>query len=196
MTPVFKKEDELNKENYGPVSVLSHASKIFERIVFNQMNLFFESKFSPQLTGFRKNHSTQNALLNMIEKWKQVLDKVKKVATIFMVLSKAFDTLNHNLLLGKLNAYGFPFNAIKFVPSYLSERFQRVNINNNFGEWCKILLGVPKGLILGPLLFNIFINDIFYFIQDVDICNFADNNSLYFIEDNLKEVKTILKKNF
>ena len=75
MTPVFKKEDELNKENYRPVSVLSHASKIFERIVFNQMNLFFESKFSPQLTGFRKNHSTQNALLNMIEKWKHALDK-------------------------------------------------------------------------------------------------------------------------
>ena len=69
VTPVFKKEDELNKENYRPVSVLSHASKIFERIVFNQMNLFFESKFSPQLTGFRKNYSTQNALLNMIEKW-------------------------------------------------------------------------------------------------------------------------------
>ena len=93
MTPVFKKEDELNKENYHPVSVLSHASKIFERIV-NQMNLFFESKFSPQLTGFRKNHSTQNALLNMIEKWRHALDKGKKVGTIFMDLSKAFDTLN------------------------------------------------------------------------------------------------------
>ena len=113
-----------------------------------------------------------------------------------MDLSKAFDTLNHNLLLAKLDAYGFSFNAIKFVQSYLSERFQRVNINNNFSEWCKILLGVPQGSILGPLLFNIFINDIFYFIQDVYICNFADDNSLYSTKDNLKEVKTILKKNF
>ena len=196
VTPVFKKEDELNKENYRPVSVLSHASKIFERMVFNQMNLFFESMFSPQITGFRKNHSTQNALLNMIEKWRHALDKGKKVGTIFMDLSKAFDTLNHNLLLAKLDAYGFSFNAIKFVQSYLSERFQRVNINNNFSEWCKILLGVPQGSIVGPLLFNIFINDIFYFIQDAYICNFADDNSLYSIEDNLKEVKTILKKNF
>ena len=68
MTPVFKKEDELSKENYCPVSVLSHASKIFERIVSHQMNIFFEYKFSPQLTGFHKNRSTQNALLNMIEK--------------------------------------------------------------------------------------------------------------------------------
>ena len=150
LTPVFKKEGELNKENCGPVSVLSQASKIFERIVFNQMNLFFESKFSPQLTGFSKNHSTQNALLNMIEKWRHALDKGKKVGTIFMDLSKAFDTLNNNLLLAKLDAFGFSFNAIKFVQSYLSERFQRVNINNIFSEWCKILLGVPQGSVLGP----------------------------------------------
>ena len=75
VTPVFQKEDELSKGNYRLVNVFSHASKIFERIVFNQINLFFEEKFSPQLTGFRKNHSTQNALLNMIEKWKHALDK-------------------------------------------------------------------------------------------------------------------------
>ena len=61
----------------------------------------------------------------------------------------------------------------------MSERFQRVNINNSFSEWCKILLGVPQGSILGLLLFNILINDIFYFIQEVYICNFADYNSLY-----------------
>ena len=96
MTPVFKKEDELSKENYRPAIVLSHTSRIFERIVFNQMNLFFGSKFSPQLTGFCKKHSTQIALLNMIEKWKHALDKGKKDGTIFMDLSKAFDTLNHN----------------------------------------------------------------------------------------------------
>ena len=115
MTPVSKREDELSKENYLPVSVLSHASKIFERAVVNQMNVFFESKFSPQLTKIRKNHSTQSALLNIIEKWKHALDKGKKVSTIFMDLSKAFDTLNRNLLFAKLNAYGFSFNAIKFV---------------------------------------------------------------------------------
>ena len=113
-----------------------------------------------------------------------------------MDLSKVFGTLNHNLLLTKLNAYVFSFNAIKFIQSYLSERFQRVNVNSNFSEWCKILLGVPQGLILGPLSFRIFINDIFYFIQDAYICNFAHDNSLYSIEANLKEVKTMLKKNF
>ena len=203
MTPAFKKEDELSKENYRPVNALSHASKIFERVVINQINLFLESKFSPQLTRFHKNYGIQNALLNMIEKWKHALDKGKKVGTIFMDLSKAFDTINHNLLLANylpiyylLNAYGFSFNAVKFVQSYLLERFQRVNTNNNFSQWCKILLGVPQGSILGPLLFDIFINDVFYFTEDAYICHFADDHSLYYIEDNLKEVKTILKKNF
>ena len=117
VTPIFKKEDELSKENYPNVSVLSYASKIFERIVFNQMNLFFEFKFSPLLTGFTKKHSTKNALLNIIEKWKYGLDKSKKVGTILMDLSKPCDTLNHNLLLAKLNVLGFSFNAIKFVQS-------------------------------------------------------------------------------
>ena len=109
-----------------------------------------------------------------------------------MDLSEVFDTLNHNLLLAEINASYFSFYVIKFILSYLSERFQRVNINSSFNEWCKIL--VPQGSILGPLLFNIFVNDIFCFIQDV--CNFADDNSLYSIGDNFKEVKTILKKKF
>ena len=81
-----------------------------------------------------------------------------------MDLSKGFDALNHNLLLDKLNVYGSSFNVIKFVQSYSSKRLQGVNINNNFSEWCKILLGVPQRSILGLLLFNIFINCILCFI--------------------------------
>ena len=127
----------------------------------------------------------------MIGKWKHALDKAKKLG-----LSKACDTLNHNLLLAKLNVYGLSFSVIKFIQSYFSEWFQKVNINSNFSKWCKILLELSQESILRPLLFNIFINDIFYFIQDAYISNFADGNSLYSIEDNFKEVKTMLKKNF
>ena len=132
----------------------------------------------------------------MIENQKHDLNKGKMVGTIFMDPSKTFDALNNNLLLAKLNAYDFSFNAMKFFQSYLLERFQRVNININFSEWYKILLGVSQGSVLGPLLLNIFMNDIFYFIQGAYICNFADDNSLYSIEDNFQEVKTMLKKNF
>ena len=95
----------------------------------------------------------------MTEKWKHSLDKGKKVGTIFIDLSKAFDTLNHILLRAKLNVYDFSFNVIKYIQSYLSERFQRVNINSNFSEWCKILLGVQQESFLGPILFKIIIND-------------------------------------
>ena len=103
---------------------------------------------------------------------------------------------NPNLLLAKLNACEFSFNAIKFIQSYLSQRFQRVNIDSNFSEWCKILLGMQQGSILIPFLFNIFMNGFFYFIEDTYICSFTDDNSLYLIEGNFKEVKTMLKKNF
>ena len=78
VTPDLKKEDELSKENYLPVSILSYTSKIFAKITFNQMNLFFEFRFSPLLTGFRKKHNKQNSLLNIIEKWKHAFDKDKK----------------------------------------------------------------------------------------------------------------------
>ena len=111
--PLFKKADPFDKINYRSVSLHSHMSKVFERIIFNQINKYIEP-FLPNLltgsnllTGFRKNHNTQHSLLKMLEKWKEALDKGNFVDTIFMNLSKAFDTLNHDLLIAKLEAYIF-----------------------------------------------------------------------------------------
>ena len=98
MTPLFKKADPLDTVNYRPVSLLSHVSKVYERIIFNQISTYFEAYFSSFLTGFRKNHNTQHSLLKMLELWKEALDKGKSVGAIFMDLFKAFDTLNHDLL--------------------------------------------------------------------------------------------------
>ena len=105
-----------------------------------------ENKFSEYLTGFRKNHNTQNSLLRTIESWKAKLNNGSKVGVIIMDLSKAFDSLNHDLLLAKLEAYGLDNNAVSFMRSYLTNRLQGCKISNSFSEWAKISAGVLKDL--------------------------------------------------
>ena len=113
-----------------------------------------------------------------------------------MDLSKAFDKLNHELLLAKLNAYGFSENAISYIKSYFSNRYQRTNINNKFSTWKNIFKSVPQGSVLIPLLFNIFINDMFHFIENCYLCNYADDNKLYVFDCHMNVVKEKLYKDF
>ena len=145
ISPVFKKLDNASKDNYRPISTLSNFTKLFESILFTQLNRYMQNKFSKYLTGFRKNHNTQNSLLRMIESWKVRLNNGSKVGVIIMDLSKAFDSLNHELLLAKLKAYGLDSNSVTFMKSYLTNRLQRCKINNYFSEWGKVLNGVPQG---------------------------------------------------
>ena len=96
-----------------------------------------------------------------------------------MDLSKAYDCVNHDLIIAKLEAYGVGENSLRLIQNYLSQRQQRVKVGSSFSEWLEIILGIPQGSILGPILFNVFINDLLLFIKETDICNFADDTTLY-----------------
>ena len=191
--PVYKAKDRLSKTNYRPISLLPVVSKVYEKILSSRISKFMENRLSKLLCGFRSRHSTQHALFRLLCKWQDCLDKKGVIGTILMDLSKAFDTLPHGLLLAKLKAYGFSTHSLKFFHSYLSGRFQKVKVGSTFSKLLKLALGVPQGSILGPLLFNIFINELFLFIENTDVCNFADDNTLYSCGHSLDEVIATLK---
>ena len=151
VNPVFKKEDDLDKKNYRPTSVLFHVSKDFERIMSERIEGFMKDKLSNLLTGFRKNHNTQHCLMSMLERWKKTSDKAGYICAIFMDLSKAVDILNHKLLRAKLGVYGFDTKALYYIKSYLHNRKQRIRVNSNFSSWQEIVAGAPQVSILGPL---------------------------------------------
>ena len=132
--------------------------------------------------------STQKSLLTLLEKWKGSVDNSKMFGALVTNLSRAFDCLHHELLIAKLNAYGFSLTALKLVHNYLSNRKQRTKINSTYSSLLEIIFGVPQGSILGPLLFNIFLIDLFFIIEDTDIASYVDDNTPYVIADNIDGV--------
>ena len=201
VTPVYKNKSKNSKDNYRPVSILSNISKIYERCLYDQIQVFFDSILSKYQCGFRRGYSAQHCLITLIEKWKKSADNGGAFGALFTHLSKAFDCLSHELLIAKLGVYGFDKNALKLVNSYLSNRKQRVIINDKYSSWSEISFGVPQVSVLGPLLFNICICDMLYFLEDFDIANYADDSTPYtadknieFVVNNLEHSSSILFK--
>ena len=178
VSSLYKKNDTLKKDNYRPVSVLPSLSKVYERVMGQQLSDFFDKIFSALLSAFRKRYSCQSTLLNMIEHFKRSLDNGEYVACLSMDLSKAFDCLPHCLTICKLYSYGVSREACTLIASYLRDRKQRIKLGSSRSEWTELFKGVPQGSILGPLIFNIFLNDIFYFVSKGDLYNYADDNCI------------------
>ena len=150
--------------------------------------------------GFRKAFSTQHCLLAMIEKLRKSLDSgggggggVAASAALLTDLSKAFDCLPHDLLIAKLHAYGIKEGSLNLLFSYFKNTKRRVRLNNTYSEWIDILFGVAQGSILGPLLFNIFLCDLFLFLHDIPVANYADDNTPYCTGLNISDVLTKLE---
>ena len=188
VSPTHKNSDRTDKSNYRPVSILPAPSKVFEKLLCLQMYPFVESKLSNNQCGFRKGFSAQHCLIVMIEKWRMAIDNKNSAGVLLTDLSKAFDCLIHDLLIAKLNAYGFDYTSLCLIRNYLTGRKQRVRVNANYSAWSEIIYGVPQGSIIGPVLFNIYLSDLFLFITDTDIANYADDNSPYACKNDIDSV--------
>ena len=168
VTTVYKKGNRSEKHNYRPVSLLPNLSKVFERCIYNKIAQIFNKILSKHQCGFRQGHSPQNCLIVLLQKWKESVDQGHVFRALLTELSKTFECLAHNLLIAKLNAYGFDNEAVRFVYNYIASRKKITKISDTYSSWHEILWGVPQDSILGPLLFNIDICDLFFVIEDCD----------------------------
>ena len=197
VTPIHKKDNKALIENYRPVSILPIFGKIFERIIYNRLYKFLTSKgvLQDEQFGFRKGHSTSHALHKSVHSISNSLANGKHVLGVFIDLSKAFDTLDHGILLHKLYTYGIRGTAHSLLKSYLSDRKQVVVFNGTTSDLHNIQYGVPQGSILGPLLFLLYINDLTNSHPDLDtkFVLYADDTNI-FISGPSKE-KTFIKAN-
>ena len=196
IAPIYKNPKEgsrLSKVFFRPVSVLVTFSKIYERYIHNEMNGFVESVLSEKMSAYRTGYSCQHVLLDFTEKIRHHLDQNSVVGAVLMDLSKAFDCLPHELLIAKLAAYGVQDRTLRLLYSYLKNRRQSVNIKGKLSKFLSILAGVPQGSILGPILFNIFLNDFIFIFDNSNIFNFADDNTLTAIGKTIPSVVQCLE---
>ena len=181
VVPIFKKGDSALTNNYRPISLLHVISKVIDKIIYNQLSLYFESNtlFSDSQYGLRPNHSTEQSTLGLTDRITSAMDDNDVPISIFLDLSKAFDTIDHAILLTKLQHYGVEGIPLQLLKTYLTNRKQYVKFHDVNSNVLPINTGVPQGSILGPLLFIIYIND---FARATDIFEFicyADDTTLF-----------------
>ena len=193
--PLYKAGDRSRLTNYRPISILPSFSKYLERIVYNRL-INFINKFhilSNNQYGFRKNYSTSLALISLCDRISAAIDRKEYSVGIFLDLSKAFDTVNHAILLKKLHVYGIRGLALDWIKSYLSNRYQYVQYNGCDSAFQNVSCGVPQGSILGPLLFLLYINDITNVSGILHLILFADDTSVFFSHHDPTSLTNIIQ---
>ena len=195
--PIFKKGSKIKASNYRPISLLSNINKIFEKVMYSRLFTFIDGQnsFYKLQYGFRAKHSTEHALINLTEKIKKSLDTIghsenrKYACGVFVDFQKAFDTVNHEILLKKLDYYGIRGPVNDWFKSYLYERKQYVSILGFDSQVNIMQHGVPQGSVLGPLLFLIYINDLNKAILHSLVFHFADDTNFLIIDSSYKLIQ-------
>ena len=178
--PVYKKNDRYCKENYRPVTELNCTGKVLEKLIEAQTSAGFRRIFYENSSAYRKHHSCETTLINLVESWKKARDDGSCVSILSTDMSKAFDSLHPPLLLSKLKAYGFEDNTIKLFESYLRDRENCVKIGCYSSTPRAVNRGCPQGSALGPLLWNIFQNDLAYHM-DTRLSMYADDHQIFHV---------------
>ena len=192
VTPIFKEDDKNEIKNYRPISILPVVSKIFEKSATTQLINYLEkyTLLSPFQHAYRKYHSTVTCLFELLNLIYEKLDNKKMVAIVSLDLSKAFDSINHKLLVQKLENLNLNVASIKFIKSYLENRKQITKFSNYISNEEKIKSGVPQGSILGPLLFLCFVNDLpEIFDKNCEFLSYADDTQLIVTAENIQSLK-------
>ena len=197
IVPTHKGKSKINGENYRPISLLPVASKILERIVHRRLYDFLSQNnfFNKNQFGFRSNHSTELAATSLTNRICNALDSKQKVMSVFLDMSKAFDCVDHDILLSKMSIYGVRGESLAWFSSYLKDRYQKVLINGVLSEnTCAVECGVPQGSILGPLLYLIYVNDIDECLHHSTSTLYADDTTLTISGDKYKDLFNFLNE--
>ena len=194
--PLYKKEDKEKPEFYRPVSILPVISKVFERSATDQLMKYLESNqiLSSTQHAYRRNHSTVTCLADLTDEIRRRRDRNETVVVLGMDLSKAFDSINHNILMKKLAIIGCGPNLITWMRSYLTNRKQRVKFKNVTSDEEVVESGVPQGSILGPVLFIIFTNSLAEDLKEYKLSSYADDTQIIISADSPEQMKEEVEK--